>query len=63
MSTNVDLSIAINILNKKIAEINMKILENNIEENQEELDKYLNIKKEIYQGNMLWIKKVINGEI
>ena len=63
MSTNVDLSIAIDILNKKIAEINMKILENNIEENQEELDKYLNIKKEIYQGNMLWIKKVISGEI
>ena len=63
MDTNVDLSIAIDILNKKIAEFNMKILENNIKENQEELDKYLNIKKEIYQGNMLWIKKVISGEI
>lgn len=63
MDDSVDLSVALNILNSKIADINIKILANSTQELQEELEKYLNIKKEIYNGNTLLVSKVINGEI
>ena len=63
MESSIDFSIAIDILNRKIAELNIDILSDNSKENQDELNNYLNIRKEIYEGNMLLIKKVIDGEI
>ena len=63
MESSIDFSIAIDILNRKIAELNIEILSDNSKENQDKLNNYLNIKKEIYEGNMLLIKKIIDGEI
>ena len=63
MENSIDFSIAIDILNRKIAELNIEILNDNSKENQDKLNNYLNTKKEIYEGNMLLIKKIIDGEI
>lgn len=63
MNTNIDFSIAMNTINMKIAEFNMKILENDCKEYQEKLNKYLNIRKQLSEGNMLLVKKIIDGEI
>ena len=63
MESSIDFSIAVDILNRKIAELNIEILSDNSKENQDKLNNYLNIKKEIYEGNMLVIKKIIDGEI
>ena len=63
MEDDVNLSIAIDALNRKIAELNLKILENQNDEDQENLNKYLNIRQEIYKGNTSLIQKVIDGEI
>lgn len=63
MESSIDFSIAIDILNRKIAELNIEILSDNSKENQDKLNNYLNTKKEIYEGNMLLVKKVIDGEI
>lgn len=63
MESSIDFSIAVDILNRKIAELNIEILSDNSKENQDKLNNYLNIKKEIYEGNMLLIKKIIDGEI
>lgn len=63
MESSIDFSIAIDILNRKIAELNIEILNDNSKENQDKLNNYLNTKKEIYEGNMLLVKKVIDGEI
>lgn len=60
---NVDLSIAIDCLNRKIAKLNMKIIEDKTKELENELNKYLKIKKDIYNGNNDLIQKVINDEI
>jgi len=60
---NVDFTIAIDTVNRKISYINMKIIEDDSNELQEELDKWLNIKQEIYKGNIELIKKVVNSEI
>ena len=62
MDNNIDLSVAINLIDRKIASLNLKILENKTPELQNELEKYLKIKKEIYEGNMLLVRKIINGE-
>lgn len=61
MDDNVELSVALNILNKKIANLNMMIIENSTPELENELKKYLDIKKEIYKGNTLLVKKVIDS--
>ena len=63
MENSIDFSIAVDILNRKIAELNIEILSDNSKENQDKLNNYLNTKKEIYEGNMLLVKKVIDGEI
>ena len=63
MESSIDFSIAIDIINRKIAELNINMLSDNSKENQDKLNSYLNIRKEIYEGNMLLIKKVIDGEI
>ena len=63
MDDSVNLAIAIDIINKKIAELNMKILNDDSEEIKTELDKYLKVKQEIYKGNRLLVKNIIDGKI
>ena len=61
---NINLSVAVDKLNSQIAEINIKIVNgDNSEKNKKELEKYLKLKNEIFNGNMLLVDKVINGEI
>lgn len=62
MNDNPNLSIALNILERKIANLNMKIVECSTPELQKELDKYLNYRKELYKGNTLLIDEIVNGE-
>ena len=63
MNDNVDFAVAIDVVNRKIAELNIKISLNNNEELNEELDKYLKVKQEIFDGNSSLVKKIIDGEI
>lgn len=63
MDNNIDFSVAIDSVNRKIAEINIKMLEKKTKELEEELNKYITIKKEIYKGNAELIKKVVDSEI
>lgn len=61
IKNEVNLSVAMNILNKKITKLNLEILDNpNDLKLQEELEKYLQTKKEIGKGNISLIQKVIN---
>lgn len=61
---NINLSIAVDSLNRKIAEINIKIVDGDTsEEVRLKLEEYLNAKEEILRGNTLLIDKVISGEI
>lgn len=60
---NIDLSIALDSANRKIAELNIKIAKEDSEELEQELNKWLTIKEEIYNGNAELIKKVIDNEI
>ncbi len=62
MDENGNYSVALNIVDMKIANLNMKILEKSTPELEKELDKYLKIKKEIYKGNTLIMKQIINGK-
>lgn len=61
MDSNTELSVAINYLDRKIANLNIKILDKSTPELEKELQKYLNMKKEIYKGNTLLIKEIINN--
>ena len=63
MNSDIDFAVAIDFVNRKIAEINMKIVENNSEDLQQELDKYLKIKEEIYDGNVDLIERIVKNEI
>ena len=63
MESDVDFTVALDSVNRKIADLNMKILQNNAEALQNELNKWLQIKQEIYNGNDKIIKMVINNEI
>lgn len=63
MENTMDLSIAIDKANRKIAELNMKIINKNAQELKEELNKWLTIKEEIYKGNNSIIEKVIDNRI
>lgn len=61
---NINLSIAVDSLNRKIAEINIKIVDGDTsEEVRLKLEEYLNAKEEILRGNTLLVDKVISGEI
>ena len=62
MENSVDLSVVISIIERKIASLNLDISKNRTPELEQELEKYLNIKKEIYEGNTSIIKKIIDGE-
>ena len=61
---SVNLSVAIDVINRKIAEINIKIInENDSEKNKKELEKYLKMREELFCGNVLLVDKIINSEI
>ena len=60
---DINLSVALNILDRKIANLNIQVVKN--PENLElknELNKFLNIKKEISKGNVELIKEVIDSD-
>ena len=58
---DVNLSVAINILDRRIAKLNIEIEKNPDDITQkEELSKFLNMRKEISKGNAELIKKVID---
>lgn len=61
MKSNIDLSVAIEIIEKKIADLNIKITKDYSSELEKELNVLLNVKKEIYKGNTQAIKKVLNS--
>ncbi len=61
MKNNIDLSVAIEIIEKKIADLNIKITKDYSSELEKELNVLLNVKKEIYKGNTQAIKKVLNS--
>lgn len=63
MDSSVDLTVALEIANRKIAELNMKIVKENTESLQAELNKWLTIKEEIYKANAEIIRMVVNNEI
>lgn len=61
IKNEVNLSVAMNILNKKITKLNLEILDNpNDLKLKEDLENFLKIKKEIGKGNTSLIQKVIN---
>ena len=62
MDYNSSLSIALNLIDRKIAKLNLKLLQNSSSENKQELHKYLKIKKEIYMNNIFVIEQIINNE-
>lgn len=63
MDDAVELSVALEILNRKIAELNMKIIDgDNSDETQKILDKCLDLKEEISGGNMSSVKDIIDGK-
>ena len=58
---DVNLSVAINILDRRSAKLNIEIEKNPDDITQkEELSKFLNMRKEISKGNAELIKKIIN---
>lgn len=61
LKDDINLSVAIDFLDRKIAKLNMEIVDNpeNLEL-KENLNKYLNMRKEISKGNAELIKKIIN---
>lgn len=61
MNYNASLSIALNILERKIANLNIEQIENPSKANKLELEKYLNLKKDLYAGDVSLIKKIVNN--
>lgn len=59
---DVDLSVAIDILDRKIANLNMAIVrEPDNLKFKEDLKVFLEMKKEVSKGNMQLIRKIINN--
>ena len=60
---DVNLSVALNILDRKIANLNIQVVDNPDDiELKEKLTNLLNIKKEISKGNVELIKEVIDSD-
>ena len=58
---DINLSVALNILDRKIAKLNIEIVKNPEDlEAKKNLDYFLNMRKEISKGNAELIKKIIN---
>lgn len=61
MKSDIELSVALEIINRKIAKLNIKMVNAPSKEVQEELDKYLEMKKEINNGNLSLIEEIIGS--
>ena len=62
MDDNIELSVAIDLLNRKIARLNIKMANTSDSKTKDELEKYLKIKKEIFKGNTEIIKQIIKNK-
>ena len=62
MDDNIELSVAIDLLNRKIAMLNIKMANTPDSKTKDELEKYLKIKKEIFKGNTEIIKQIIKNK-
>ena len=60
MEEAMELTVAINILERRIAELNIQLSKDYNSDLEKELKKYLEYKEEIYEGNRSLIKKIIN---
>lgn len=60
MDEPMELTIAINILERKIAELNIQLSKDYNSELEEELKKFLQYREEIYEGNRSLVKEIIN---
>ena len=60
MEEAMELTVAINILERKIAELNIQLAKDYNSDLEKELKKYLKYREEIYEGNRSLIKKLIN---
>ncbi len=64
MNDSVDLSVALDMLNRRITELNIKIVNGDTsEETKKKLNQILKLKQEIFGGNVLLIKEIINGKL
>lgn len=61
MNYNANFSIALNILERKIANLNIELIENPSKETKNQLEKYLNLKKDLYTGNVSLIEEIVNN--
>ena len=59
MEEAMELTVAINILERKIAELNIQLAKDYNSELEDELKKYMRYREEIYEGNRSLIKKLI----
>ena len=60
MDEAMEITIAINILEKKISGLNIQLAKEYNSDLEKELKKLLNYKEEIYKGNRLLIKEIIS---
>lgn len=60
MEEAMELTVAINILERKIAELNIQLAKDYNSDLEKELKKYLKYREEIYEGNRSLIKKIVN---
>lgn len=60
MEDAMELTIAINILERKIATLNIQLAKGYNSDLENELKKYLEYREEIYEGNKSLVKKIIN---
>ena len=60
MEEAMELTVAINILERKIAELNIQLSKDYNSDLEKELKKYLKYREEIYEGNRSLIKKIVN---
>ena len=64
MERSVDVSVALDTLNRAISELNIQITNGDTQkETQEKLDKFLKVRQEIFEGNMLLVDEIINGNL
>ena len=60
MDEAMELTLAINILERRIAELNIQISKDYNSELEEELKKYIKYREEIYEGSRSLVRKIIN---
>lgn len=61
MEKDIELSVALEIINRKIATLNIKMIKNPSEETKKELDELLEMKEKIDNGDISLIKDIIGN--